>query len=226
MDYHRREEMTGQASAAEKIASCGLMPIVRFERLDQALLAVEALYKGGVDVVEFPMTSALALKAMEKTAESWGDKMLMGAGTVLDAETARICIAAGARFIVSPAVNTHVITLCKRHSIAVCPGALTPTEVLTAWEAGADFVKIFPCGNVGGPNYIKQLKAPYPHIRMMPVGGVTFQNAADFIKAGSDALGTGNTCIDPKSVASGDFDSITKNASRFMEIIIAARRAA
>jgi 2-dehydro-3-deoxyphosphogluconate aldolase / (4S)-4-hydroxy-2-oxoglutarate aldolase len=214
------------ASAAEKIGSCGLMPIVRFDRLDQAMNIVTALHKAGVTIVEFPMTSALAVKALEKTTEAWGDKMLIGAGTVLDTETARMCISAGARFIVSPAVNLRVIHLCKRYSIAVCPGALTPTEVLTAWEAGSDFVKIFPCGNVGGPDYIKQLKVPFPHIRMMPVGGVTFQNAADFIKAGSDALGTGNTCIDPKAVASGDFESITKTASRFMEIISNARHPA
>jgi 2-dehydro-3-deoxyphosphogluconate aldolase/(4S)-4-hydroxy-2-oxoglutarate aldolase len=216
--------MIASTSNAELIRACGLMPIIRFEKLEQAMKTVEALVKGGVHVVEFPMTSPLALLAIEKISEAWGDKLLIGAGTVLDTETARLCITAGARFIVSPAVNADVIQLCKRYSITVCPGALTPTEVLTAWEAGADMVKIFPCGNVGGPDYIKQLKAPFPHIRMMPVGGVTFQNAAEFIKAGSDALGTGNTCVEPKAVAAGDYETITRNAARFIDIIFTARR--
>jgi 2-dehydro-3-deoxyphosphogluconate aldolase / (4S)-4-hydroxy-2-oxoglutarate aldolase len=215
--------MTPSLSGNQRIVSCGLVPIFRFERLEQAEKTVEALYKGGVDVIEFPMTSKLAINAIEKIADTWGDKIFLGAGTVLDTETARACMLAGARFIVSPVVNVDVIELCKRYSLTVCPGALTPTEILTAWEAGADFVKIFPCGNVGGPAYIKNLKAPFPHIQMIPVGGVTFDNAADFIHAGSAALGTGNGLIDANVVAAERYDSITKNAAQFAAIIKSAR---
>ena len=215
--------MTPSPSGTQRIVTCGLVPIFRFERLDQALKTVEALYNGGVDVIEFPMTSKLAIIAIEKIADAWGDRIFLGAGTVLDTETARACMLAGARFIVSPAVNVNVIQLCKRYSLTVCPGALTPTEILTAWDAGADFVKIFPCGNVGGPAYIKNLKAPFPQIQMIPVGGVTFDNAADFIHAGSAALGTGNGLIDPTAVAAERYDDITKNAARYAAIIKSAR---
>ena len=216
--------MTAPLSGSERIVACGLVPIFRFERLDRALNVVEAVYNGGVDVLEFPMTSPLAIKAIEQVADAWGERMFIGAGTVLDAETARSCMLAGARFIVSPCVNSSVIRICKKYSIIVCPGALTPTEILAAWEDGADFVKIFPCGSVGGPAYIKYLKAPFPHIQMIPVGGVTFENAADFIHAGSAALGTGNGLIDPKAVSEGRYDTITKNTSRFVDILKSARR--
>ncbi len=215
--------MTVSLPAAQRIVSCGLVPIFRFQQLDQALNVVDALKKAGVDVVEFPMTSPLALKAIEKVKETWGDSMLVGAGTVLDTETARACMLAGAEFIVTPAVKKEIAVLCTRYSVALCMGALTPTEVLDAWDAGSDFVKIFPCGNVGGVDYIKQLKAPFPHIRMIPVGGVTFGNAADFILAGSAALGAGNGLIDPKAVAAGRFDAVETNALRFLEIIKTAR---
>jgi 2-dehydro-3-deoxyphosphogluconate aldolase / (4S)-4-hydroxy-2-oxoglutarate aldolase len=218
--------MTGPASRNDRIVSCGLIPIFRFERLEQALKTVEALYNGGVDVVEFPMTSILAIKAVEKVVDSWGDKILVGAGTVLDGETARSCILAGAQFIVTPSVKGEIAVMCKRYSVALCMGALTPTETLAAWEAGSDFVKIFPCGNVGGPSYIRQLKAPFPQINMVPVGGVTFENAGDFIRAGSAALGAGGGLIDPKAVAANRYDLISQNASRFIDIIKAARTVA
>jgi 2-dehydro-3-deoxyphosphogluconate aldolase / (4S)-4-hydroxy-2-oxoglutarate aldolase len=207
----------------DRIAACGLVPIFRFDRIEQALGVAEAVYEGGCDVLEFPMTSPLALKAIEKVADAWGERMLIGAGTVLDPETARSCMLAGAGFIVSPAVSLSVIRMCKRYSVTVCPGGLTPTEILTAWEAGADFVKIFPCGSVGGPRYITYLKAPFPQIKMIPVGGVTFENAADFIAAGSAALGTGNGLIDPRAVSEGRYDAVTKNTARFVEILKNAR---
>ncbi len=210
---------------SQRIASCGLMPIVRFERLDQAMKIVEALHDAGVDVVEFPMTSAQALHAIEKVSDAWGDSMLVGAGTVLDAQTARACMLAGAEFIVTPSVSDNVAGVCKRYSKPVCMGALTPTEVLAAWEHGSDFVKIFPCGCVGGPDYIKQLKAPFPHIQLVPVGGVTFENAAAFIRAGSAALGSGGGLIDPKTVAAANWEMITKGAARLIGIIATARRA-
>jgi 2-dehydro-3-deoxyphosphogluconate aldolase/(4S)-4-hydroxy-2-oxoglutarate aldolase len=217
--------MIAPLQGSRRISACGLVPIFRFERLDQALQVVEAVLSGGVDVLEFPMTSPLAIKAIEKASDRWGERMFLGAGTVLNAETARSCILAGAKFIVSPSVSTSVIRVCKRYSITVCPGGLTPTEIQTAWEAGADYVKIFPCGSVGGPEYIKYLKAPFPHIQMIPVGGVTFENAADFISAGCAALGTGNCLIDPLAVSEGRYEAITENTSRFVEILKTARRA-
>ena len=215
--------MTVSDSGKERIASCGLVPIVRFQRLDQAMKITEALHGGGVNVVEFPMTSPQALQAIATIKAEWGEKMFVGAGTVLDSETARACILAGAQFLVTPSVNAEIARVCKRYSVALCMGALTPTEVLAAWEAGSDFVKIFPCGAVGGTEYIRQLKAPFPHIRMIPVGGVTLENAADFIHAGCAALGTGNCLIDPKAVAAGQFTGIAQTASRFLEIIKTAR---
>jgi 2-dehydro-3-deoxyphosphogluconate aldolase / (4S)-4-hydroxy-2-oxoglutarate aldolase len=211
------------ASGKARIESCGLVPIFRFQDLDHAVKVVEALVEAGVDVVEFPMTSPLAIKAIEKVRLLWGEQIFVGAGTVLDCETARACMKAGAQFIVTPSVKPEIAELCTKHSIPLCMGALTPTEVLAAWEAGADFVKIFPCGNVGGPDYIRQLRAPFPHIRMVPVGGVTFENAADFIRAGCIALGTGSGLIDPKAVASGNFQSVAENASRLLTIIRTAR---
>jgi 2-dehydro-3-deoxyphosphogluconate aldolase/(4S)-4-hydroxy-2-oxoglutarate aldolase len=199
------------------------VPIFRFQELEAAMKVTEALKSAGVDVVEFPMTSPLALKAIEKVKETWGDSILVGAGTVLDAETARTCMLAGAGFIVTPSVKPEIAAVCKRYAAALCMGALTPTEALSAWEAGSDFVKIFPCGTIGGVDYIKQLRVPFPHIRMIPVGGVTFENAADFIRAGSVALGVGNGLIDPKAVAAMRYDTIETNASRFLEIIKTAR---
>jgi 2-dehydro-3-deoxyphosphogluconate aldolase / (4S)-4-hydroxy-2-oxoglutarate aldolase len=223
MDRYRGKEMSAFSPAGERIASCGLVPIFRFQKLDQAMKVAEALHNADVDIVEFPMTSPLALQAIEKVKEVWGDNMLVGAGTVLSGETARACVLAGAQFIVTPSFKEEIAVMCKQYSVALCMGALTPTEVAAAWEAGADFVKIFPCGNVGGPDYIRQLKAPFPHIRMIPVGGVTFENAADFIHAGSAALGAGNGLIDPKAVSSERYDAISRNASRFTEIIKSAR---
>jgi 2-dehydro-3-deoxyphosphogluconate aldolase / (4S)-4-hydroxy-2-oxoglutarate aldolase len=217
--------MIAPIPVAKRITTCGLIPIFRFHELEQAVRVTEALKNAGVDVVEFPMTSPLALKAIEKVKEIWGDSMVVGAGTVLDAQTARACMLAGAQFIVTPTVKAELGVMCKRYSAALCMGALTPTEVLAAWEAGSDFVKIFPCGSFGGVEYIKQLKAPFPHIPLVPVGGVTFDNAADFIRAGSAALGSGNGLIDPKAVAAGNYDTITANARRFLEIITTSRRA-
>jgi 2-dehydro-3-deoxyphosphogluconate aldolase/(4S)-4-hydroxy-2-oxoglutarate aldolase len=169
------------------------------------------------------MTVPGAIKVMEQVAEQYGDEVILGAGTILDAETARAAILAGAEFIVGPSLNLGVIEICHRYSKIVCPGALTPTEVVTAWEAGADIVKIFPCGEVGGPSYIKSLKGPLPHIQMMPTGGVDLTTAADFIKAGCIALGVGTALVDRKAVAADNWDVLTENARKFIEIVKAAR---
>jgi len=219
--------MDGQAlKVLHRIKACRLIPIVRFLRMEQAEKIARALFAAKVDIVEFPLTSEHALAAIEKISDEFGDKMVVGAGTVLDGASARSSILAGARFIVSPAVKTDVIGMCKRYSTAVCPGALTPTETLLAWEAGADLVKIFPCQSVGGASYIRSLKTPYPHIELAPVGGVTPENAAEFIAAGSAALGVGDGIISSQALASFTEEDITRKAARFMDAIKKARTTA
>src|SRR5580692_8149874 len=149
------------------ILDIGVVPVVRTSTAESAVLAIEAVYRGGIRAAEITMTVPGAIKALEKLADTFGDKLVLGAGTVLDPETARICMLAGAEFFVTPALNLKTIEMVKRYSKIIMPGALTPTEIVTAWEAGADFVKIFPCSAVGGPKYIKALRAPFPHIDMV-----------------------------------------------------------
>jgi len=167
-----------------------------------------------------------AVRVIEKVADKYGSEVLVGAGTVLDPETARACLLAGAQFIVSPALNLDTIDLCHRYSAPVCPGVLTPTEVVTAWSAGADFVKVFPCGSVGGASYIKNLKGPLPQIKMIPTGGVSLKTAADFIKAGANALGVGTDLVDVKAIRAGDAGVVTERAKQFLEIVREARAGA
>src|ERR1022692_4851064 len=165
------------------ITEVGIVPVVRTSSAETAVQAVEAMYQGGVRAAEITMTVPGAIRALEKVADRFGDKIMLGAGTVLDPETARACMLAGAEFFVTPSLRVSTIEMVKRYSKVICPGALTPTEVLTAWEAGADVVKIFPCGNVGGPKYIKALKGPFPQIEMIPTGGVNLETAGEFLKA-------------------------------------------
>ncbi|HUA63213.1 MAG TPA: bifunctional 4-hydroxy-2-oxoglutarate aldolase/2-dehydro-3-deoxy-phosphogluconate aldolase [Verrucomicrobiae bacterium] len=205
------------------IRGIGIVPVVRATSADAAIHAVEALHEGGITTAEVTMTVPGAVKAMEKLAERFGGKVLLGAGTVLDAETARICMLAGAEFIVSPSLRPAVIETARRYSKPVCPGALTPTEVLTAWESGADVVKIFPCGNVGGAKYIKALKGPFPQIEMIPTGGVNLETAAEFLKAGACALGVGGELVDAKSIKEGKFDVIRDRARLYLALIAKTR---
>jgi 2-dehydro-3-deoxyphosphogluconate aldolase/(4S)-4-hydroxy-2-oxoglutarate aldolase len=208
---------------AQRIVSCGLIPIVRFDCFDDVVPIVTALLAGGVTTVEFPITSLSALTAIETIADTFGDTMVVGAGTVLDCDTAKSCFSAGAQFIVSPVVNESVIRLCSSNNKVSCPGALTPTEVVSAWDIGADFVKIFPCSSVGGASYIRTLKTPLPHINMIPVGGVSIGNAADFINAGSCALGAAGGLIDKAEIAASNYDGITGRAATFIAAISNAR---
>jgi 2-dehydro-3-deoxyphosphogluconate aldolase/(4S)-4-hydroxy-2-oxoglutarate aldolase len=207
----------------EFITGAGIVPVVRASSAEHAIQAVEALYKGGVRSAEITMTVPGAIRALEKTADRFGGKIVLGAGTVLDAETARSCMLAGAEFFVSPSLRVSVIEMAKRYSKVVFPGALTPTEVLAAWEAGADAVKVFPCGNVGGAKYIKALKGPFPQIEMVPTGGVNLETVADFLKAGSCAVGVGGELVDGKSMAAGRFDVIEERARQFLAAISKAR---
>ncbi len=203
-----------------------LVPIVRTPDAESALAAVEALRSGGIDCVEITMTVRNAVKAIEKIADRYGDRLLLGAGTVLDPETARICILAGAQFIVTPALNIKTIEMCRRYAKPIFPGGLTPTEVLTAWEAGGDAVKVFPCNAMGGAKYIKALKAPLPQVELVPTGGVNLDTVAEFLAAGSAAVGVGSELVDNKSVAEKNFGVITERARKFREAAAAAAAAA
>jgi len=205
------------------ITGVGIVPVVRASSAEAAIHAVEALHDGGITVAEITMTVPGAVKAQEKLADRFGGKVLMGAGTVLDPETARACMLAGAEFLVSPSLRLSVIQIARRYAKPVFPGALTPTEVLTAWEAGADAVKVFPCGNVGGAKYIKALKGPFPQIEMVPTGGVNLETAADFLKAGACALGVGGELVDAKSIKEGKFEVITERAKQYLAVVAKAR---
>jgi 2-dehydro-3-deoxyphosphogluconate aldolase/(4S)-4-hydroxy-2-oxoglutarate aldolase len=206
-----------------KIREVGIVPVVRAESADEAARAIEAIRKGGVPVLEVTMTVPGAVSLIADLAGRFGKDALVGAGTVLDPETARACILAGARFVVSPSLNLATIACCHRYGIPVMPGALTPTEVLTAWEAGADMVKVFPCGALGGPSYLKALKAPFPQIDLIPTGGVNLQTAADFLKAGATALGVGADLVDLKALREGQAALVTERAQKLVEIVRATR---
>ncbi len=196
----------------------GLAPVLRGESIEGALALAHAIAAGGVKVLEVTMTVPGAVEVIRRLVKD-RPEILVGAGTVLDAETARACILEGAQFIVSPALNLKTIELCHRYSIAVLPGALTPTEVVTAWEAGADVVKIFPAGALGGAKYLAALKGPLPHIQMIPTGGVTLATAAEFLRAGAFALGVGSDLADAKAMAEGRAEAVTETARRYMEIV-------
>ena len=213
-----------KAETLQRITEVGIVPVVRAASSEEALRAVEAIKAGGVPVIEITMTVPGAVRVIEEVAARYGADVLVGAGTVLDAETARACILAGAEFIVSPALNLDTIAMCRRYGKVVMPGALTPTEVLAAWQAGADLVKVFPCDSVGGAKYLKSLKAPLPQIQMVPTGGVSLQTAADFIKAGASALGVGSDLVNDQTLREGLESLITERARRFVEIVKAARQ--
>ena len=205
------------------ILDIGVVPVVRTSSAESAVRAIEAVYRGGIRAAEITMTVPGAIKALEKLADAFGDKLVLGAGTVLDPETARACMLAGADFFVTPALNLKTIEMAKRYSKIIMPGALTPTEVVTAWEAGADFVKVFPCGALGGAKYIKALKAPLPHIEMVPTGGVSLENTADFLRAGAAAVAVGAELIDAKTISEGRYEVFEERARKFLAEVAKAR---
>lgn len=206
-----------------RLKSVGVVPVVRASSAEEAMKVVDAIKAGGVPVLEITMTVPRAIKVIEQVVDRYGNDVVVGAGTVLDAESARACILAGTSFVVSPAVNLGTIELCHRYSIAILPGALTPTEVVTAWQAGADVVKIFPCGAVGGAKYLRALKAPLPQIEMMPTGGVSLATAADFIQAGACALGVGADLVDLKAIRNGEAEKVTQAAQAYVAAVQQAR---
>ena len=206
-----------------RIRDTGIIPVVRATSADEAMRAVDAIREGGISILEITMTVPGAIDVIAKVTERFGNDALVGAGTVLDPATAKACVDGGAQFVVSPALNLETIACCRELGVAVMPGALTPTEVVQAWNAGADFVKVFPAGAVGGASYLKALKAPLPQIELVPTGGVSLKTAADFIKAGAAALGVGADLVDIKAIREGQAALITERAKQFVEIVREAR---
>jgi len=207
-----------KSEVLKSLRETGLVPVLRAESVDKALALAEAIAAGGVNVLEVTMTVPGAIQVMRKLAEQRPD-ILVGAGTVLDAETARMCILEGAQFVVSPALNLQTIEMCHRYSIAVLPGALTPTEVVTAWQAGADVVKVFPVSALGGAKYLTALKGPLPQVDLIPTGGVSLATAADFLAAGAFALGVGSDLVDTKAMAAGKSEVVTESARKYLAIV-------
>jgi len=197
-----------------KILESGVVAIMRAKSSDQLLAAADAIREGGVNVIEVTMTTPGALDVISRAVSKYDESVVFGAGSVLDPESARASILAGAQFIVCPTLSVATIELCKRYAIPVMPGAYTPTEALVAWQAGADVVKIFPA-DIGGPAYIKAIKAPLPQIRLAPVGGVSLENTADFIRAGSACVGVGSSLVNQKLLDGKDFATLTELARRF-----------
>jgi 2-dehydro-3-deoxyphosphogluconate aldolase/(4S)-4-hydroxy-2-oxoglutarate aldolase len=208
----------------ERIIATGVVPVIRAQSADEAAAAIAAIQAGGLSVLEITMTVPGAVELIREVSRRAADA-LVGAGTVLDPATAQACIDAGARFVVSPALNLRTIEACREAGIAVLPGALTPTEVVTAWNAGADLVKVFPANALGGPSYIKSLKAPLPEVRLVPTGGVNLQTARDFIKAGAAALGVGADLVDLAALRRGEAELITERARQFLALVREARAA-
>lgn len=217
--------MTGKQKVYQTLVEGGVVPIVRVESPETALHIADAILKGGIACLEVTLTVPGALSVIERLAGKYGNEFAIGAGTVLDPESARLAINAGACFIVSPNTRTETLALCQRYGIISCPGALTPTEVLTAWEQGGDLIKVFPCDNVGGASYIKALKAPLPQIDLVPTGGVTLENAAEFIQAGATAVAVGSSLMDKRAIVAHDWDAIAAQAKRFVAAVQEARGA-
>jgi 2-dehydro-3-deoxyphosphogluconate aldolase / (4S)-4-hydroxy-2-oxoglutarate aldolase len=207
----------------QRIRDLGIVPIVRTADAESAIRSVEAICEGGIPCAEITMTVDGAIRALERVAAKFGDKILLGAGTVLDPETARACMLAGAEFFVTPCLNPSTIEMAKRYSKAIFPGALTPTEIMAAWQAGADAIKVFPCSALGGAKYIKALRGPFPQIEFVPTGGVNLETLGDFIAAGCSAVGVGSELIDAKTIAAGKYEIFVERAKQFRQKVSEAR---
>lgn len=210
-------------SQLKRVLECGIVAVVRSPDSQQLVEVVRALADGGVTVAEITMTVPGALDVLRQVRRDLGDRVLLGAGTILDPETARAALLAGAEYIVAPTVNLDVIRICQRYDKLVMPGAYTPTEILTAWEAGADIVKVFPA-EVVGPAFFKAMRGPLPQIRLMPTGGVDLNTAADFLRAGACCLGLGSQLVEPKAVAARNFDRIRDLARQYVDVVRRTRQ--
>src|SRR5436309_68367 len=209
-------------SHLQRVLDCGLVAVVRSPDSRQLVDVARALADGGITVVEITMSVPNALDVLHEVRQALGERLVLGAGTILDPETARAALLAGAEYLVSPTLNLDVIRLCQRYDKLVMPGAFSPTEILTAWEAGADIVKVFPA-EVVGPAFFKALRGPLPQIRLMPTGGVDLTTAAAFLQAGACCLGVGGQLIEPKAVAERNFDRIRDLAGQYVQIVKQAR---
>lgn len=207
----------------ERILEIGIVPVVRASSAEEARMAAEAVCEGGIPIVEIAMTVPGAIEVIRELAKDSGSHVLIGAGTVLNVEAARRCLDAGAQFLVSPGLNLQTVELAVREGKLIMAGALTPTEVMAAWDAGADFAKIFPCGQVGGAKYIKALKGPFPQIPLVPTGGVNLTTAAEFIEAGVAALGIGGELVQADALKSKRPEIIVENARKFLAVVKQAR---
>src|SRR5229473_7005381 len=207
----------------ERIVEIGIVPVVRAASAREARMAADAVCEGGIPIVEITMTVPGAVDVIRELTKNAGSQVLVGAGTVLNVQAARRCLDAGAEFLVSPGLNLQVVELAVREGKLMMAGALTPTEVITAWEAGSDFVKVFPCGLVGGAKYIKALKGPLPQVPLVPTGGVNLNTAAEFIEAGAAALGIGGELVQAEALKSNKPELIVETARKFLEIVASAR---
>jgi len=210
-------------SVRKRILEIGIVPVVRASSPREAMLAVEAVAEGGIPIVEITMTVPGAVDVIRELVKSKASELLIGAGTVLDAETAKKCCDAGAQFLVSPGLDLETVAFAVKKQILIMAGALTPTEIITAWKAGSDFVKVFPCGQVGGAKYIKAVRGPLPQIPLVPTGGVNLNTAAEFIEAGAAALGVGGELVQAEAVKAGKREIIVENARKFVEVLKEAR---
>jgi 2-dehydro-3-deoxyphosphogluconate aldolase / (4S)-4-hydroxy-2-oxoglutarate aldolase len=217
--------MNSSAKVMARIREIGIVPVVRAASADEAFAAVEAIRAGGIPILEITLTVPGAVEIIRQLTQRIGDEALIGAGTVLDAGTAEACMDAGARFVVSPSLDVPTIEACLRRGVPVFPGALTPTEVVTAWKAGASAIKIFPANAVGGASYLKSLKAPLPQVELLPTGGVSLKTVAEFIAAGAFALGVGADLVDLAALRKGEAGAITEKARQYVAAVAAARGA-
>jgi 2-dehydro-3-deoxyphosphogluconate aldolase/(4S)-4-hydroxy-2-oxoglutarate aldolase len=208
---------------ADRIVEIGIVPIIRAASTNQAMYAVEGVCAGGIPIVEITMTVPGAIDLLTTLARTSASEILIGAGTVLDAEDARRCVDAGAQFIVSPGFDGETVKFANSSEKLIMTGALSPTEVITAWKAGSDFIKVFPCGSVGGAKYIKALKAPLPHIPMVPTGGVNLKTAPELIEAGAAAIGIGGELVSASALQSGNTSEISETARRYVAVVREAR---
>ncbi len=211
-----------RADAVRRIEACGVVAVIRLQDGSRLRAVVDALAAGGITALEVTMTVPRAIELIGEIAPALPAGFLIGAGTVVDPETARAAVQAGARYIVSPVFRPAVIEASHAAGAAAMPGCLSPTEILAAWDAGADVVKVFPATALG-PAYFKDLRGPLPHVKLMPTGGVSLENAGDWIRAGAVAIGVGGALVDPKLVAAGDYAAITDRAKRFVERVRTAR---
>jgi len=211
-------------STAEIIERVGLIPVLRAKSVAQGRAVVDAMIAGGITIVEVTMTVPGAIDLLKELQKAYGSELLLGSGTVTTADQAQATIDAGAEFVVSPSLHPDVIRVTKTNKKISCPGALTPTEVITAWNAGADYVKIFPCSAVGGASYLKSLLAPFPHLKLIPTGGVTLQTAESFIKAGARALGVGSDLVNLAAIDAGHAENITETARAYLKVLADTRK--